>query len=485
MSSTGSKLWSGRFTKSTDRSVETFTASIFFDWQLYREDIIGSAAHARMLNHCGILTQDEANSILSGLKEVLAEFESGDIKWDAADEDIHMLVEKELRKRCGSIAGKLHTARSRNDQVALDTHLYVRGSIIELSASLTDLVAALANQARLHLETYLPGYTHLQRAQPIVFGHHLLAYCWMFLRDIERLRDLLPRVNILPLGAGALAGTTFPIDRRYVAQQLVFDAIYDNSIDAVSDRDYMVELLATLSLTMTHLSRLSEELVLWCSSEFGFIELDDGYCTGSSIMPQKKNPDVAELIRGKTGRVYGSLTAILTLLKGLPLAYNKDMQEDKEGLFDGVNTSKSCIQLMKGMIESMVVRKERMLAATRDGFLNATDLADYLVNKGLPFRDAHEVAGKAVRLSIEKNCTLEDLSLAELKSLSDLISEDVFSALTIDAVVRRRGSEGATGPDQVRIQLERARSSLRAQQLWVTSATERYRLPLELLEEIG
>jgi argininosuccinate lyase len=443
------KHWSGRFERGTAKTVEDFTASIPFDWQLYAEDIQGSIAHARMLGSTGILSKSDAETLIKGLQAVRNDFGEGRVAWTTADEDIHMLVERLLREKVGNVAGMLHTARSRNDQVSTDLHLYVRSQLLAFGKSLLELQLSLIDEASRHTGTILPGYTHLQRAQPIVFGHHLLAYCEMIDRDIQRLQGIYTRVNQLPLGAGALAGTTFPIDRTMVARELGFDGVYRNSLDAVSDRDFIVEFLFAGSLVMMHLSRLCEEVILWSSSEFQFIELDDGYCTGSSIMPQKKNPDVAELVRGKSGRCYGSLFGLLTVLKGLPLAYNKDMQEDKEGLFDTVGTVLTSCCLMKEMIASWKVRSEKMEKATDEGFLNATEIADYLANKGMPFRDAHEVSGKAVRICIERGCTLGELPLSEFQALSSEIHDDIYSFLDMRQAVERRNSIGGTSPEQV------------------------------------
>ena len=463
------KHWSGRFTKETKKEVEAFTASIFFDSQLVEEDILGSLAHVQMLSAVGILSTKEAEEIQKGLLKVLENFFNGKISLLASDEDIHMKVETELKLLIGPIAGKLHTARSRNDQVSLDLHLYMRAKVITLVSLLSEVIRELLDQAKENGDAIMPGYTHLQRAQPILFAHHLLAYISMFQRDIERLQDSWPRINLLPLGACALAGTGFPIDRLKAAELLKFDGLYENSIDAVSDRDFCVEFLAAASLIMTHLSRLSEEIILWCSQEFAFIELDDGYCTGSSIMPQKKNPDVPELVRGKTGRVYGSLLGMLTMLKGLPLAYNKDMQEDKEMLFDTIKTVEQSLSIYKGLIATLRINPDKMLQATKEGLLNATELADYLALKGLPFREAHAIAGKIVRYCLEANQKLEDLSLEQFKSFSPLFSDEVFPILDLEKIVNTRNSRGGTSSTQVENQCQIAIMNLEKTNGWIQS----------------
>ena len=395
------KLWGGRFSKTTDEMINEFQASIDFDKRMYYEDIKGSIAHATMLKKCNIITEKDHEDIVNGLTAILNDIESGNFSFDIALEDIHMNIEKRLTERIGVAGGKLHTARSRNDQVALDTHMYVRKEVANIAKLLIELEESFVEMAQKNSDVIMPGYTHLQRAQPILFSHHMLAYFYMLNRDFARLEGVYDRADIMPLGAGALAGTTFPIDRHYVAEQLNFAQIYANSLDAVSDRDYILEFLSFASILMMHLSRISEEIILWCSKEFSFIELDDAHCTGSSMMPQKKNPDVSELVRGKTGRVIGHLMAMLTTAKGLPLAYNKDLQEDKEGLFDTIDTVKFSLSVYAQMIKAMRVNKEKMLLATKEDFSNATDMADYLVKKGLPFRDAHEVAGKSVSYCIE------------------------------------------------------------------------------------
>ncbi|MCO7176388.1 argininosuccinate lyase [Sporolactobacillus kofuensis] len=458
------KLWGGRFTKSTNKLVDEYTASISYDQELAKEDIEGSLAHVQMLGECGIITMEETKTIQKGLQSILNKVERGEAKFSTDMEDIHMNIEKMLIDEIGPVGGKLHTGRSRNDQVATDMHLYMRKKTHTLIDLLEDVQYALLEQAKANVDTILPGYTHLQRAQPISFAHHMLAYFWMFERDKGRLKDSLKRINILPLGAGALAGTTFPIDRRRVADLLQFDDIYPNSMDAVSDRDFVVEALADCSLIMVHLSRLSEEMVLWSSQEFQFIELDDAFCTGSSIMPQKKNPDVSELLRGKTGRVFGHLVGLLTVLKGLPLAYNKDMQEDKEGIFDTVKTLEGALQLLAPILETMNVKKERMRHAVEKDYSNATDIADYLAKKGLPFREAHEVTGKMVLYAIESKKYLLDLDLEEFKQFNSLFEADIFEALKPEHVMRARESEGGTAPHQIEKQLKLAETMLHQNQ---------------------
>ena len=462
-----SKLWGGRFTKKTDQLVEEYTASIGFDKELYEEDIQGSLAHVSMLGKCDILSQDDVDKIKEGLHKVLGLIRRGEVEFSISDEDIHMNIERMLIEEIGPIGGKLHTGRSRNDQVATDMHLYLRQRVVEFVGLLTKLQEALLEQAKANLDTILPGYTHLQRAQPILFAHHMMAYVAMFQRDAERLQDSYKRINVLPLGAGALAGTTFPIDRHFVAKQLGFDRVYENSLDAVSDRDFIVEFLANASLIMTHLSRLCEELVLWSSTEFSFIELDDAFCTGSSIMPQKKNPDVAELVRGKTGRVYGHLVGLLTLLKSLPLAYNKDMQEDKEGMFDTVKTLQGALQLFAPMISTMHVKRERMRQAVNQDFSNATDIADYLVNKNLPFRHAHEIIGNIVLYCIQQNKYLLDLTLEEFHKFSNLFEADIYDVLQPEQVVNARNVYGGTASSQVSEAIERAQQMLAEAQDWI------------------
>jgi argininosuccinate lyase len=466
-------LWGGRFAKQTDQLVEEYTASITFDKELAYDDIQGSLAHIKMLGKCGIIPADDVDTIIEGLHKVRHMLERGQLEYSIADEDIHMNIEKTLTEKIGSVGGKLHTGRSRNDQVALDMHLYLRKRVVEFVDHIVKLQEALIDQAKANIDTILPGYTHLQRAQPILFAHHLLAYVAMLQRDAERLMDSYKRIDMLPLGAGALAGTTFPIDRHFVAEQLKFERIYDNSLDAVSDRDFIVEFLANASLIMAHLSRLSEELVLWMSTEFNFVELDDAFCTGSSIMPQKKNPDVAELVRGKTGRVYGNLVGLLTVLKALPLAYNKDMQEDKEGMFDTVRTLQGALQLFAPMIATMKVNRDRMRQAVNQDFSNATDIADYLVNKGLPFRKAHEVIGKIVLYCIQNNKYLLDLSMAEYHQFSNLFDDAIYEVLKPEQVVNARNVYGGTAQNQVVQAIERAQLQLNASVEWVTAHVQK------------
>ncbi|MDR6999002.1 argininosuccinate lyase [Neobacillus niacini] len=455
-----SKLWGGRFTKETNKLVEEFTASISFDQKLALEDIAGSMAHVQMLGECGIIPVEDAETIKQGLLSIKQMVENGEVEFLVEDEDIHMNIEKLLIEKIGPVGGKLHTGRSRNDQVATDMHLYLRTKTTELITLVENVQQALVEQAKVHVETLIPGYTHLQRAQPVSFAHHLMAYFWMFERDKERLIDSLKRINWLPLGSGALAGTTFPINREKVADLLGFETIYPNSMDAVSDRDFILEFLSIGSIVMTHISRFSEELVIWSSQEFQFIELDDSFCTGSSIMPQKKNPDVPELLRGKTGRTYGNLIGLLTVLKGLPLAYNKDLQEDKEGMFDTVETLEGSLKLLAPMIETMTVNKEVMRKAINNDFSNATDIADYLVRKGLPFREAHEVIGKTVLYAIQHGKFLLDLTMEEYQEFSPLFEEDIFEVLAPENVVAVRNSFGGTSPEQVLGQIKLAEGKL-------------------------
>jgi argininosuccinate lyase len=451
------KLWAGRFSKETDKRVNDFNSSIRFDSRMYKDDIEGSIAHATMLGECGVITAGESLEIIGGLKEILADIESGRLAFDPDAEDIHMFVEAELTRRVGDAGKRLHTARSRNDQVALDIRLNLRREIAEIKALLIDFINTILDKAEQNKKTVMPGYTHLQRAQPVTFAHHLLAYAQMLRRDITRLDDCKARMNECPLGSGALAGTTYPIDRARTAALLGFDAPAQNSIDGVADRDFCLELAAALSIIMTHLSRFSEEIVLWCSWEFKFVELDDAFATGSSIMPQKKNPDVAELVRGKTGRVNGDLVALLTMMKGLPLAYNKDMQEDKEAIFDAVDTVKLCVSTFTPMIATMKVLPENMRAAAAKGFINATDCADYLVGKGLPFRDAYKITGQIVGYCVAQGKTLETLAVKEYKNFSELFGEDVYNAISLDTCVNGRKVTGgpAAGP------VERQIASLR------------------------
>ncbi len=436
------KLWSGRFGKETDALVNDFNASIQFDQRLYREDITGSIAHAKMLAATGILSAEDGAAIVEGLTGILQDIEDGKVEFTADNEDIHMNVEALLTARIGQAGKRLHTARSRNDQVALDFRMYVREQIPVIVGQLLELETVLCRQARQYQTAVMPGYTHLQRAQPISFAQHLMAYAFQFRRDVTRLTDCAARLNECPLGSGALAGTTYPIDRFMTAQALGFDKPMDNSLDGVSDRDYALELMSALSILMMHLSRFSEEVILWCSWEFKFIELDDAYATGSSIMPQKKNPDVAELVRGKTGRVYGDLMSLLTAMKGLPLAYNKDMQEDKEPVFDAIDTVEMCLPVFAAMLDTMTVRTDNMRAAAGKGFINATDCADYLTKKGMPFRDAYTVTGHLVAQCTARGKTLEELSLDELRTASDLFDEDVYEAIRLENCMALRASFG-------------------------------------------
>lgn len=452
------KLWKGRFKKQLDEKVNDFNSSISFDSRMYREDITGSMAHAAMLASVGIITDAERDAIVDGLSGILTDIDSGKLEIDMTSEDIHTFVESELTARIGDAGKKLHTARSRNDQVALDLRMTLKKEADEISALLRELISAILDTAEVHADTIMPGYTHLQRAQPITFGHHLMAYANMFLRDLDRFADCKKRMNVLPLGSCALAGTTYHTDRRFVADKLGFDSVCENSIDGVSDRDFAIELASAVSIAMMHLSRFSEEIIMWCSWEFKFIELDDAYSTGSSIMPQKKNPDIAELVRGKTGRAYGDLVALLTLMKGIPLAYNKDMQEDKEAVFDSVDTLKSCLSMFTPMIRTMTVRCDNMKKAANRGFINATDCADYLVTKGLPFRSAYKAVGEIVAYCIEKDKTLETLTLDEYKSFDPRFEKDVYGFIDMAACVKKRVSFGGTSPDSVRAQIASARA---------------------------
>ncbi|MCE5287488.1 MAG: argininosuccinate lyase [Pelosinus sp.] len=458
------KLWGGRFAKETDVMVDEFTSSISFDQRMYKEDITGSIAHAGMLAKCGIIAEDEADTIIEGLKGILKDIEAGNFSFEVSLEDIHMNIEQRLTDRIGAVGGKLHTARSRNDQVALDTHMYLKKEIKVIAGLIMDFEKALIEAAEKYPEAIMPGYTHLQRAQPILFPHHMMAYFFMLTRDFSRLNGVWERTDIMPLGAGALAGTTFPIDRHAVADALKFGQVYENSMDAVSDRDYILEFLSFASILMMHLSRISEEVILWSSSEFQFIELDDAHCTGSSIMPQKKNPDIAELVRGKTGRVFGHLMAMLTIAKGLPLAYNKDLQEDKEGLFDAIDTVKFSLTIYAAMIRAMRINQDRMDNAVRNDFSNATDMADYLVKQGLPFRQAHEVVGKCVAYCIEHKKWLMDLTLAEFKQFSELFGEDILEAIKVETCVGARNSFGGTSYAQVKREVSSARTMVAKQQ---------------------
>ena len=456
------KLWGGRFRKETDSLVNDFNSSIQFDCRMYREDIQGSLAHAKMLAEQGIISQEDLKQIRQGLESILADVEAGKIEFTADNEDIHMNVEALLTERIGAAGKRLHTARSRNDQVAVDLRLYLRREIEEIIGQILDLQHVILMQAERHQNTVMPGYTHLQRAQPISFAQHLLAYGEQFRRDVERLVDCRKRMNVCPLGSGALAGTTYPIDRWATARTLGFDRPCSNSLDGVSDRDYALELMGGLSILMMHLSRFSEEIILWCSWEFKFIELDDAYSTGSSIMPQKKNPDVAELVRGKTGRVYGDLMGLLTTMKGLPLAYNKDMQEDKEPVFDAVDTVKMCLPVFTGMLSTMRVLPEKMRRAAGGGFINATDCADYLAKKGMPFRDAYTTVGNLVYYCGQQGKLLEELTLDELRDISPLFEEDVYEALRLETCMGQRSSYGGPAVAETTRQIQELRSFISA-----------------------
>ncbi|MEL7563383.1 MAG: argininosuccinate lyase [Dehalobacterium sp.] len=460
------KLWGGRFAKKTDRLVEDFHSSISFDQRLYQQDIMGSIAHARMLGKQGIITENEAAQLEEGLKSVLQDIESGNVEFEVDAEDIHMNVEKILTEKVGEVGKKLHTARSRNDQVALDVRMYLKAEIKEIVVLLADFQEVILNLAEKHEETVMPGYTHLQKAQPVTLSHHLMAYFQMFSRDIDRLQDCYKRTDVMPLGSGALAGTTFPIDRNYVKEQLGFAAITNNSLDGVSDRDFAVEFCGAASLIMMHLSRFSEEIVLWSSHEFRFITLDDGFSTGSSIMPQKKNPDVAELVRGKTGRVYGDLMGLLTVLKGLPLAYNKDMQEDKEALFDAVDTVKKCLLVFASMIKTMKVNEQIMRQGVTGGFINATDAADYLAAKNVPFRQAHEIVGKMVLYCEENSKSLEELTLEELKGFSGVFEKDIYEKISPEKCVEARNVPGGPSPRAVKDAVQVGRTYLASVKEW-------------------
>ena len=439
------QLWGGRFTKETDQLVYNFNASIGFDQKFYKQDIQGSMAHVKMLAKQGILTETEKDQILEGLEGILSDVESGKLQITSQYEDIHSFVEANLIDRIGDAGKKLHTGRSRNDQVALDMKLYIRDEIQETDDLVKQLLEAIEKIMEEHIHTYMPGFTHLQKAQPVTLAHHAGAYFEMFKRDRSRLRDIYARMNTCPLGSGALAGTTYPLDRAYTAELLGFDGPTANSMDSVSDRDYVIEFLSALSLIMMHLSRFSEEIITWNTNEYGFVEIDDAYSTGSSIMPQKKNPDIAELVRGKTGRVYGALLSMLTTMKGLPLAYNKDMQEDKELTFDAIDTVKGCLALFTGMLATMKFRKEVMEASAKKGFTNATDAADYLVGKGVPFRDAHGIVGRLVLACIDKGCALDDLSLEDYKSFSPAFESDIYEAISMKTCVEKRMTTGAPG----------------------------------------
>ncbi|CVM36130.1 argininosuccinate lyase [Bacillus altitudinis] len=454
------KLWGGRFQKTPEKWVDEFGASIHFDKQLVKEDLTGSLAHASMLNKCGIIGDEEAAAIKDGLNTLMKKAEADELEFSVDYEDIHLNLEKMLIDEIGPLGGKLHTARSRNDQVATDMHLYLNNQVEHIIELISSFQTVLIEKAEQHVETIFPGYTHLQRAQPISFAHHMLAYFWMLERDKARFQDSLKRINVSPLGCGALAGTTFPIDREYTAELLGFDHIYENSLDGVSDRDFILEFLSNSSLVMMHLSRLCEEIILWCSQEFKFIELDDTYATGSSMMPQKKNPDMAELIRGKTGRVYGNLMGLLTIMKGLPLTYNKDLQEDKEGMFDTVKTIAGSLQIFTGMIQTMTVNEDVMKKATKEDFSNATEVADYLAKKGMPFREAHEIVGKLVYTCIQKGIYLSDLPFETFTEASGLFEQDIYTVLDPYVAVEKRTSAGGTGFKQIQLALEKAKACL-------------------------
>jgi argininosuccinate lyase len=452
------KLWGGRFEKNTDSIVDDFNSSIRFDCRMYKQDILGSIAHAKMLGKCNIIPEEDSALIQKTLGEILTDIENGNVVFETDAEDIHMNIEKILISRIGDTGKKLHTGRSRNDQVALDIRMYIKNEITVLEEMLIALENTLVDLAEKNLDTIMPGYTHLQRAQPITFAHHMMAYFQMFKRDVERLNDCLKRTNIMPLGSGALAGTTYPLDRQMVAAELGFDDITENSLDGVSDRDFAIELASCLSITMMHMSRFSEELILWSSHEFNFIEMDDAYSTGSSIMPQKKNPDVAELVRGKTGRVYGSLMTLLTVMKSLPLAYNKDMQEDKEAIFDSIDTVKMCLPVFTKMLATIKVKSDNMLKAAQGGFTNATDIADYLVKKGVPFRTAHEIIGKMVLYCIQNNKTIDELSMEEFNKFSPAISHDVYREISLQKCVSERKLPGGPAKESILQSIQKART---------------------------
>lgn len=458
---TMAQLWGGRFTKQTNQLVFDFNASITFDKRLFHEDVTGSIVHATMLAKQGILTEEERKSIVEGLTGILEDVDDGTLAIDETQEDIHSFVEATLIDRIGDAGKKLHTGRSRNDQVALDMRLYTRARVAETDGLLKKLLEAILDTMENNLDTYMPGFTHLQKAQPITLAHHYGAYFEMFKRDRQRLTDIYKRMNYCPLGAGALAGTTYPLDREYTARLLRFEGPTLNSIDSVADRDYLIEFLSALSTIMMHLSRFSEEIIIWNSNEYQFVELDDAYSTGSSIMPQKKNPDIAELVRGKTGRVYGALMALLTTMKGLPLAYNKDMQEDKEMAFDAMDTAADCITLFTGMIQTMKFRKDRMAKSAMNGFTNATDAADYLVGKGVPFRDAHGIIGRLVLYCIEKDTSIDALSLEELRSISDKFDEDIYDAISLKTCVEKRLTIGAPGEKMMKQVIEKNKEYLK------------------------
>ena len=448
------KMWAGRFQKALDKEADDFNSSIHFDCKMYKQDITGSIAHAQMLAKQGIISVEEMETLVEGLGGILDDLNSGKLQFDMDAEDIHMFVEAELTKRVGDVGKKLHTARSRNDQVALDIRMYLRDESGEIIDLIKNLLKAIVEKAEANKSVIMPGYTHLQRAQPITFAHHLLAYAMMFTRDITRIKDAVKRMNLSPIGCCALAGTTFNTDRYFEAEKLGFDGITLNSLDGVSDRDFCVELMSAFAVVMMHLSRFSEEIILWSSLEFSFVELDDAYTTGSSIMPQKKNSDIAELVRGKTGRVYGDLMALLTTLKGLPLAYNKDMQEDKEAIFDSIETVKKCLKNFAPMIATMNVKTDKMYSAAQGGFINATDLADYLAKKGLPFRSAYKIVGQIVAYCIQNNKVLDTVSMEEYKQFSDVFEDDLYDEISLETCVNKRTSAGGTGPQSVETQIK-------------------------------
>ena len=453
-------MWEGRFSKKLDERTNDFNSSIKFDHRMYKQDIKGSIAHSKMLSKQGIIKEEEAKSIIEGLNKILEDLENGKLEFDPNSEDIHMFIEEELTKRIGDNGKKLHTARSRNDQVVLDIRMYLKEEVEELKEKLKELIHTFIKKAEENMNTIMPGYTHMQRAQPVTFAHHLIAYVQMFLRDLERLNETYKRIDVCPIGSCALAGTTYPLDREFEAKELGFSKITENSLDGVSDRDFVIELLSDISIIMMHLSRISEEIILWCSWEFKFIELDDSFSTGSSIMPQKKNPDITELIRGKTGRVYGDLFTILTVMKGTPLAYNKDMQEDKEAIFDALDTVNLCITTLDPLVETIKVKKENMKKAAAEGFINATDCADYLTVKGVPFRDAYKIVGNLVKYCIDNNTILEKLDISIYKSFSEVFDEDIYDVIDLINCVNKRNVPGGSASDQVKRQIDQAKKNL-------------------------
>ena len=454
-------MWEGRFSKKLDERTNDFNSSIKFDHRMYKQDIKGSIAHSKMLSKQGIIKEEEeAKSIIEGLNKILEDLENGKLEFDPNSEDIHMFIEEELTKRIGDNGKKLHTARSRNDQVVLDIRMYLKEEVEELKEKLKELIHTFIKKAEENMNTIMPGYTHMQRAQPVTFAHHLIAYVQMFLRDLERLNETYKRIDVCPIGSCALAGTTYPLDREFEAKELGFSKITENSLDGVSDRDFVIELLSDISIIMMHLSRISEEIILWCSWEFKFIELDDSFSTGSSIMPQKKNPDITELIRGKTGRVYGDLFTILTVMKGTPLAYNKDMQEDKEAIFDALDTVNLCITTLDPLVETIKVKKENLKKAAAEGFINATDCADYLTVKGVPFRDAYKIVGNLVKYCIDNNTILEKLDISIYKSFSEVFDEDIYDVIDLINCVNKRNVPGGPASDQVKRQIDQAKKNL-------------------------